>query len=309
MENRYLANLHPFVQLIIFVLIALVSFFSVMILAVLFGLVFFNIPLNNWIGLDLNDPGNLSLLKYLQITQSVGLFVIPPLMMGWLAMRNPAAWLMIDKKVKWRPALTVFILLLAILPFLNYLSILNQELDLPGFLSGIERWMQRSEDQAADLTVSFLSVNSFGGYLINILMIALLPAIGEEFFFRGVLQRTFQRWFRNPHLSILLVSVIFSAFHMQFYGFMPRLVLGLLFGYLLWWSGNLWYPVIGHFINNFLPVTLTYLFPVLFNPAELDQIGSGPGTWIWALPSAIAVFAGCYYFYRSFHLKYVQSDQ
>ncbi len=308
MENRYLASQHPVIQLIFIALISLITFFTVMVLAVVFGLVLFNLPLSGWIGLDVNDPENLSLLKYLQITQSIGLFVIPPVIIGWLLTGHPVSYLRLDEKIGLKPAFIVFFLLLAILPVLNLLSIVNQGMNLPDFFSGIERWMQQTEAQAADLTVAFLTVDTFGGFLVNVLLVALVPAIGEEFFFRGLLQRTFQQWFRNPHLSILVVSIVFSAFHLQFYGFMPRLLQGLLFGYLFWWSGNLWYPIIGHFINNFIPVLLTWLFPALFNPAELEVIGSGPAAWLWALPATIAVIAGCYYFYRSVNMNSVRSD-
>jgi membrane protease YdiL (CAAX protease family) len=192
----------------------------------------------------------------------------------------------------------VLFLAVLILPVLNLLSLWNQQMKLPGFLSGIEDWMKRTEEQAGDLTEAFLTVNTFPGYLVNLLMVVLIPAFGEEFFFRGVLQKVFQRWLRNPHVAIILVGVIFSAFHLQFFGFLPRLVLGILFGYLFYWSGNIWYPVIAHFINNFLPVSLTYFFRDQFDPADLEQVGTGPDAWLWAIPALFLCLAAMGYFYK-----------
>jgi len=190
-------------------------------------------------------------------------------------------------------------LAVAVLPVLNLLTILNQELQLPAFLSGMEAWMKRTEEQAAELTLAFLTVNTFPGYLVNVFMVALIPAFGEEFFFRGVLQKVFSRWFRNPHFAILFVAIIFSAFHMQFYGFLPRLALGVIFGYLFYWSGNIWYPVLAHFINNFMPVSLTYFFREQFDPAELEQVGTGPESMWWAIPGLLISSALVLYFYKN----------
>jgi uncharacterized protein len=176
---------------------------------------------------------------------------------------------------------------------------LNQELQLPVFLAGIEDWMKRTEEQAAELTMAFLTVNTFPGYLVNVLMVALIPAFGEEFFFRGVLQKVFYRWFRNPHFAILFVAIIFSAFHMQFYGFLVRLALGVIFGYLFYWSGNIWYPVLAHFVNNFMPVSLTYFFRDQFDPAELEQVGTGPESLWWAIPGFLISTALIVYFYKN----------
>jgi hypothetical protein len=227
------------------------------------------------------------------------LFVIPPVIFGWFVVRDPWLYLSINKSPDRQLVVVVLVLAVLVLPVLNLLSVINQELRLPGFLSGIEEWMKRTEEQAGDLTESFLTVNTFPGYLVNVLMVVLIPAFGEEFFFRGALQKIFQRWFRNPHVAILFVAILFSAFHMQFYGFLPRFVLGILFGYLFYWSGNIWYPVLAHAINNFLPVTLAYFFRGQFDPAGLDKVGTGPDAWLWAIPALILSIVAILYFYRN----------
>lgn len=299
MENQYFNTRHPVIQILMFALITLISTLAVMLLSIVLGMIIFRIPLTEWMNLlDVSDPANVPVLKFLQITQSLSMFVIPPIVFGWFAVRNPWSYLNINKAPDNKLVLVVLLLAVLILPVLNLLSVLNQEIRLPEFLSGIESWMKRTEEQAADLTEAFLLVNTFPGYLVNILMVVLIPAFGEEFFFRGVLQKVFHRWFRNPHVAIIFVAVLFSAFHMQFYGFIPRFVLGLLFGYLFFWSGNIWYPVLAHGINNFLPVSLTYFFRNQFDPAELDTVGTGPGAWLWAIPALALSMVAIVYFYR-----------
>jgi membrane protease YdiL (CAAX protease family) len=258
--------------------------------------------------LDMTDPGNVPVLKFLQITQSLSMFVIPPIVFGWFMTRDPWGYLGLNMSPDKKLVAVVVLLTVLILPVLNLLSVINQQLQLPGFLSGIEDWMKRTEEQAAVLTEAFLTVDSFPGYLVNVLMVVLIPAFGEEFFFRGVLQKVFHKWLRNPHLAIILVAVFFSAFHMQFYGFLPRFVLGVLFGYLFLWSGNIWYPVLAHGINNFLPVSLTYFFSNQFDPAELDQVGTGPEAWIWAVPALALSIAAVVYFYRNSNYQNTNRD-
>ncbi|HBB90377.1 MAG: hypothetical protein A2X22_01550 [Bacteroidetes bacterium GWF2_49_14] len=299
METSYIASRHPLVQILFAILITLISFIVISILSLIPAIFLFEVPLASLTSaLDITNPDNIPLLKYLQITQAIALFIIPPIVIGWFTIRNSWTYLEVDKKPDEKRAGLVFIILISVMPALNLLAMLNESMQLPGLLAGLERWMQRTEAQAGDMTTAFLTVNTFGGYLINVFMIALLPAFGEEFFFRGVLQKLMIKWFRNPPWAILVTAIVFSAFHMQFYGFLPRLVLGLLFGYLVFWSGNLWYAIIAHFINNFLPVTATYISPERFSPDQLDQLGSGPSAWLWALPATIIAIGAIYYFYQ-----------
>ncbi len=106
-------------------------------------------------------------------------------------------------------------------------------------------------------------------------MIALLPAIGEELVFRGVVQKIFRQWSRNAHVAIWTTAVLFSAMHMQFYGFIPRMLLGAMLGYMLEWSGSLWLPMLAHFINNAGAVLLTYLFQHNLSTINPDEVGTG----------------------------------
>jgi membrane protease YdiL (CAAX protease family) len=117
-------------------------------------------------------------------------------------------------------------------------------------MTGVEQWMINSEDKINRIFDLILTGNTTSGIFLNIFMIALLPAIGEELIFRGVLLNILNRLFKSGHIAVWVTAIIFSSIHLQFYGFLPRLILGLFFGYLFFWSGTLWLPVVAHFVNN-----------------------------------------------------------
>lgn len=236
---------------------------------------------------DLSDPENIRLLKYFQLVQSFGLFIVPPFLLAYAYYKKPASYLFLNA----RPYLLVILLILLTIvgmsPFINYLADFNSKLSLPSWLEGIENWMIQTEKSAEQLTESFLEVSSIPGFLFNILLIAILPAIGEELVFRGILQRLLSDLFRSSHIGIFLSAILFSAFHLQFFGFIPRLFLGLYFGYLLFWSGNIWFPITGHFLNNLMAVIYYYLVSTKGIESELDTIGTTPETLIYVPLSII----------------------
>ena len=144
--------------------------------------------------------------------------------------------------------------MLLINPTISLTGLLNQQMELPAFMEGIEHWMRAQEDEAERVTLLLLSEKGIGALFANLFVVALTAGITEELFFRGALQRILGRWSSNPHLVIWITACIFSAFHIQFYGFLPRMLLGAYFGYLLYWSHNIWIPVFAHFTNNALAV-------------------------------------------------------
>jgi membrane protease YdiL (CAAX protease family) len=160
-------------------------------------------------------------------------------------------------------------------------------LKLPEALSGIEEWMRKTEDSAELITNLFLNVNGVGALLINIFMIAVIPAVGEEFLFRGVLQKQFKLWFGNIHVAIFVAAFLFSAMHMQFFGFIPRLVLGLILGYLYYFSKNLWIPIIVHFFNNAIAVIIYYLNHNKIISSDIDKLGSNTEEYFLIIGSFI----------------------
>ena len=194
-------------------------------------------------------------MKWLQLLQSVATFLLPALAGAYLWSNTPMQWLHLNKKPSWQEASAAVVIMLLAIPGINLLSAWNQQMVLPEWMSGIEQWMRMQEDAAAQLTEQFLRVDTVGGLLVNIGLMALLPAVGEELTFRGVVQGMFTR---NKHVAIWATAAIFSFVHFQFYGFLPRMLLGAMFGYMLWWTGSLWVPMLMHFVNNCAAVVVAF---------------------------------------------------
>jgi membrane protease YdiL (CAAX protease family) len=155
-------------------------------------------------------------------------------------------------------ALTAMVVLFFMMPD-SVLIEWNENVVLPDFLKNLEFWARQREDYAEELTTFMTRFGSTGEFLFAFFVIAVLPAMGEELVFRGMLQPQLQRATHNAHVAIWISAFLFSALHMQFFGFIPRLVLGALFGYLYFWSGNLIVPVLAHFVNNGFSVIMLYL--------------------------------------------------
>ena len=148
----------------------------------------------------------------------------------------------------------------ASMPFISLITHVNQLLTLPHWLSGLEYWMQNLEKSAQETTNLLLAGTSIWAYFGNILVVGVFAAVAEEFFFRGALQQLLVKLFKNKHVGVWMTAFIFSMMHLQFYGFLPRFVLGLLLGYLFVYSKNLWIPILIHFLNNALVVTFNFFF-------------------------------------------------
>lgn len=161
--------------------------------------------------------------------------------------------------------------------FVNgYLAEWNQSWSFPEFMSGFEEWARTLEDELAETTEKFTNFQRFDQFLIGLIVISILPGIGEELLFRGVLQNSLHRWTRNHHIAIWVAAFLFSFIHFQFFGLVPRMVLGAIFGYLYVWSGNLWYPIIAHMTNNGVSVLLVYLSNIGVIEMDIDDAESVP---------------------------------
>lgn len=170
----------------------------------------------------------------------------------------------------------------------------NADFHFPEFLNGFETWAREREDYAATLTTFITKFDSIGELILGLVVIALLPAIGEEFVFRGLIQTELQKATRNPHVSIWIAAVLFSAIHMQFFGFVPRLLLGALFGYLYYWSGNLTMSIVAHFVNNGFAVVGMYLYQQ--GKFDFNVEGTDAAPLSAVLVSGVITAALLYYF-------------
>jgi uncharacterized protein len=238
------------------------------------------------------------LLRYFQIIQSIGLFVIPSFLLAWFFGGNVLKYLQLHKGISWQTAVLTAVIMLSAVPVVNLVAHFNAGISLPESFSALEEWMKRTEESARNITELFLRADNIAALIFNLVLIAVIPAVGEELLFRGVVQRLFSEWTRNRHLGIWIAAIIFSALHMQFYGFLPRTMLGVLFGYMLIWSGRMWVPITAHFINNAAAVLVYYFIQQNQISETVETIGSEPKDWIYALLSLVFFLIFILYFYQ-----------
>jgi hypothetical protein len=203
------------------------------------------------------DREDIAFLRYLLIIQHLSLFIIPGVLLINKFRNEDRNSFQILKMPGLQDIAYVTILAFCLIPVTGFTGELNSGMKLPEWLAGVENWMRGKENMAGRLIEILLTPDYYGSLAVNLLMIALLPAIGEEIIFRGIFQRILTKMFSSGHVAVVITAFFFSALHFQFYGFVPRLILGLVYGYLFLWSGTLWLPVFAHFFNNALSVLMT----------------------------------------------------
>ena len=226
--------------------------------------------------------------KVLMLSNSFVLFFF---LIPYFVVRNNTSYLMNFKKVNFLPVImvifTTFFFIILNAPVIEW----NKSISFPGFMSAFESWALLKEKQIESLTIYLVSFENNFEYLIGIIAIAIIPGFCEEYFFRGVLQKNLKLLLKNPHIAILLSSLLFSAFHLQFYGFFPRFFLGVFFGYLFYWSGSLIYPVLAHALNNFLSLSVFYAASSGFFGEDFDvSVNSSPEIPLALIAFSIIIF-------------------
>ncbi len=276
---------------ILFLLIA-TSFLVTTVIGIVIAFpIFGSDVLNNLMNLDtINNEANLQFMKYFQVISQIGVFILPVVAFAYLENRNIKNYLKIDRPPNRMLLLFSTLAIVASIPAINWTVSINEQMKLPEFLKGIENWMRESEDRTDQLTNAFLNVSTFGGLIINLIIIALLAAIGEEFLFRGVVLRLFRELLKNNHLAVFLSAILFSALHMQFFGFLPRTILGVLFGYLFIWTGSLWVPIILHFLFNGVTVVAAYLYNIGLITTDVDSFGSSDNLFVIGISFIASLF-------------------
>lgn len=286
-DKGLLAEASPLGRLVLLILISFSGVFFVIILGMLLAVPFFGPEAIQMFlgGGESQFGGNLSFARYLQVLSHLGMFIIPAIVFAWLVGKSPWRYLGTDQTPLMRNLILVAILVFVALPLVNFLMNLNENMALPEFLHRMEAWMRLKEDRAMAATRLFLEVSGWQALLFNLFMIAVIPAIGEEFVFRGIIQKELGRWSGNMHLAVWLSAALFSAMHLQFFGFLPRLALGVILGYQLALTRNIWVPIFAHFFNNAAAVVVYYLKHNGYINLEIEQVGLGAGAVFYALAS------------------------
>lgn len=254
------------------------------------------------VGLILYLGGNEA--KWLRIgavVQDMFLFIIPAVATALLCTRLPARFLCIDRAPNWSFVLVAWCTLTMSIPAMNQVIAWNESMHLPESMAAVEQAMRHAEDAARAQMSIMLGGDSVMNLVVSLLIVAVLAAFSEELFFRGTFQRLFTTANVNVHVAVWVVAAVFSAVHMQFFGFIPRLLLGAFFGYLLVWSGCLWVPVLAHMFNNAVYVLGNWAMTTQGAPAGLQESNLdtlGRGDWQMVAGSLVLTAIGIVLLYR-----------
>ena len=300
MATTAFRGMKPFGQLMFALFIMVASVLAFMVLGMIVAVPFFGLTeIMNALSQAASTDGSVGFLKYFQVLQSIGLFVVPPVVLASLYHGNISEYLQVNRSASGQTYFLAAISLLFVIPFINFLGAINSQMSFPEAFSGIESWMRNMEDAAELMVEKFMKVEHVSGLLFNIFMIAILPALGEELMFRGVIQRILTTWTKNHHWGIWIAALLFSAMHMQFYGFIPRMVLGAMFGYLLVWTGSMWVPILAHFVNNTMGVLGYFLINKGVISNDVEKWGTGTEQLPLVVVSVVVVAFLLFIIYRS----------
>lgn len=209
-------------------------------------------------------PNVVPALWILQFFSATLPILLTPVIFSYSIVREPGDYMKNNFHFPWLLMVIVFLTMMLANPLIEFLGNINQKLPLP-------HWMFDEEKSLEKVSNTMMQMNSFGQMIFNLLFIGLLTAVVEEILFRGCFQTVLFRWTKNTHVAVWLTAIVFSAVHMEFLGFIPRMLLGLLFGYFTAWSGSVWPAIWAHFINNGTVVVVTYLYQnkmITLNPDQ-----------------------------------------
>lgn len=231
------------------------------------------------VGIILNTGMTQAKMRIALVIQDIVMFILPALIVAVIATRRPADFLCVDRYPSFNNVMLVLMAVIVSAPAMNVIINWNQNIHLPECMAGIEQWMRQSETSAGEFMNKVTGGNAtVGGLIISILIIGVMAGFSEELFFRGTLQRSMQTSRVNPHMAIWTTAIIFSAIHLQFFGFVPRMLLGAFFGYLVWWSGSLWLAIAGHTFNNSMAIVVMWLYRRSGGNVNADSLGTGAST-------------------------------
>lgn len=216
---------------------------------------------------DLTNPAMMTFIRGLILIQFLFLFAVPSLLFSYFSDPQPGHYLGLQRPPKHIYWILGLALIVVAYPAVEYIGYWNQKIPIGGRTGA---WMKGMEEEAGKQIAAMLKQRTPAELIKNLIFIALFAGVGEELFFRGVLQRMFIRLTKDPWMGIVLTAAIFSGIHFQFYGFFPRMILGILLGAIYWYSGSLWIAMLCHFLYD--GAVIVYLY---FNPQMLQNADAG----------------------------------
>lgn len=302
MNTNPISDRHPAASLIYILFVVAVGF---MIIGPSLGLLIASLFYEGDLFSDFNgilfNRSNPQLFTALMIVQGIagiiGLIVLP--LMYLKAIEHKSIGVLFRKEAS-LPVTAIMLaatgtcFTIAISPVIEW----NMNLDLPDFLSGFERWARQKEIELMEVTRFLTTFSSTSDFLIGLFVVAVIPGIGEEFVFRGLVQNELHRGTNNIHIAIWVSALLFSSMHMQFFGFVPRMLLGALFGYLYYWSGNLAVPMLAHFFHNGLTLVLLYTYQQGITTLDPESNEAAP---LPLVLGCVAAVVGLLYYFRKLY--------
>tara|TARA_B100002051_G_scaffold131386_2_gene124910 strand:- start:2241 stop:3026 length:786 start_codon:yes stop_codon:yes gene_type:complete len=235
---------------------------------------------------DLENKQYVNSLKFMQLFSGLGIFIIPMFLYSYLVTFDFKF-----RKVIRQNVMLIITIMLIITPFVAMITQLNLSIKTPN-------WANQIDAQTNLTIIALLKMDSIIDLVFNLLVIAIIPAIGEEIFFRGYLQQKLIKWIRSPHIGIIITAILFSIIHFQFSGLIPRFILGVLLGYIFYWSSSLWIPIIAHFVNNAQVLIISYVYKDINNSMLSTNIDVASGLFSFFGASLLL-----YIFYKNSNLK------
>lgn len=241
---------------------------------------------------ELFKPENVNLIRWLQIITTLFLFFIPSVVFARIVSKKPFQYLGFNQYLKIQQAILVIFIMIACLPLAGALAEVMEKIPLsPNLVKKFKAAEDEYEKQVRILTV----MKNSADYLWSMIIIALLPALFEETIFRGGLQNILTRWTKMPLVAIIITSIIFSAVHFSFYGFLSRAVLGVVLGLIYYHSGNIWLNILAHIFNNGAAVTYMYLQTAKTGQPPAKEIENTMPLWSGLV--GLVILAGLIYIF------------
>ena len=272
-RQALLGGLKPLEKFLFTVVILLIVGLAFQFLGAFLAAWIYGFKMNDILSLEsFDDPQYVAASKLIQIMGSLGTFIIPAFLFSYLfagdffsyyGFRDPAGKLAIA---------LIVVMMVSVIPFINYLAEINMRMEFP--IRVVDRILRSLEGEAEKIMRAFTATRTIWGLLVNLLMIGILAAVGEELIFRGLLQRLLTDLVKNVHIAIIITAILFSAFHFQFFSFLPRFILGMILGYLMVLGRSIWFPIIAHFVNNAMGVIYYYFNSRGSADDMLEEIGT-----------------------------------
>ena len=240
-----------------------------------------------------------AMMRISAVLQDVFVFILPALVTAIMMTRLPARFLMIERLPRFWPLIIGIATLYCAMPWLECVIQWNNSITFPPQLKGLELALREMENSAQEMINEMLRGSTVGSLIVSVCIIGVLAGLSEELFFRGAMLRLFSMTRINYHVAIWAVALVFSMLHFQFFGFVPRLLLGGFFGYLAWWSKCLWIPIVVHVLNNSTVVVIEWLTPSNDTSATSSELGAFNPNWALIIASVFLTIGGLYLFWKN----------